>query len=128
MKKIALYIILFSYTTIILKPVSPYISDTVAHIFYYTQHMATVHYQNGKLHVHKEIVDNAKKNDPAKESPSSKKETSSSDHISLLQNYGQQALYKLTKYNIPYAPTLLYNHLRGDYPPPRAWVINFIII
>ena len=103
-----------------LKPVSPYISDTVAHIFYYTQHMATVHYENGKLHVHKEIEDNAKKNEPAKESNSSKKENSANDHISLQQKQSIQALMVNKSYQIPASANLLTNYLAGEYPPPRA--------
>ena len=105
---------------VMLKPVSPYISDTVAHIFYYTQHMATVHYENGKLHVHKEIVDNAKKNEPAKESNSSKKENSANDHISLQQKQVLQAIALNKTYPITTSANLLSNYLAGDYPPPRA--------
>ena len=103
-----------------LKPVVPYISDAVAHIFYYSQHMATVHYQNGKLHVHKEIIDNAKKNDPAKESPSSKKENSFNDHISLLQKNKQPCFHEINNYRIPYSSSVSAIYLHSDYPPPRV--------
>jgi hypothetical protein len=120
MKRIALYIILFSYCMVMLKPVSPYISDGVAHIFYYTQHMATVHYENGKYHVHKEIVDNAKKNDPVKETPSSKKENSANDHISFQQKQGEQITAASIVYQLSPTATLHNNYLAADYPPPRA--------
>jgi hypothetical protein len=102
-----------------LKPVTPYVSDLVAHIFYYTQHMATVHYENGKLHVHKEIIDNAKKAGPVKESPASKKDNSASDHISILQNDNQEVFNNLTDHYNPYPAFLLYSYLQGDFPPPR---------
>jgi hypothetical protein len=105
---------------VMLKPVSPYISDAVAHIFYYTQHMATVHYENGKLHVHQEIVNNAKKNGPAKESPASKKENSATDHISLQQKQALQAIAVNKTYPITASANLLINYLAGEYPPPRA--------
>lgn len=120
MKKAALYILLFSYTTVMLKPVAPYISDAVAHIFYYSQHMATVHYENGKLHVHREIIDNAKKDDPAKENPSSKKENSANDHIGFIQTDDQKNLRITTDHIIPFSSSLTCNYLRGDFPPPRA--------
>lgn len=120
MQRIALYIILFSYSMVMLKPVSPYISDAVSHVFYYTQHMATVHYENGKYHVHKEIVDNEKKNSPAKETSASKKQNSANDHITLLQKQTAQVLPVNTAYQIRLASVLPHNYLAGDYPPPRA--------
>jgi glycosylphosphatidylinositol transamidase (GPIT) subunit GPI8 len=103
-----------------LKPVSPYISDAVAHIFYYTQHMATVHYENGKYHVHKELVDNAKKGESSKEPSASKKENSANDHIAIQQKQSVQVLPVNISYHASSASNLLNNYLAGDYPPPRA--------
>lgn len=120
MKRIALYIILFSYSALMLKPLSPYIFDTVAHIFYYTQHMATVHYENGKYHLHKELVDNAKKNESSKETPAAKKENSATDHISIPQKQPVHVLAVNISYQVSSASSLLNNYLAGDYPPPRA--------
>ncbi|MBK7306427.1 MAG: hypothetical protein IPO01_12275 [Chitinophagaceae bacterium] len=120
MKQIALYIILFSYSMVMLKPVAPYIKNTVAHIFYYSQHMATVHYENGKMHVHREIVDNAKKDQPAKEIPAFKKDNSASDHISIQQKQSEQVLPVIRSYQIHFTASLLNNYLAGEYPPPRA--------
>ena len=120
MKQIALYIILFSYSMVMLKPVSPYISNAVAHIFYYTQHMATVHYENGKYHVHKELVEDAKKNNPAKETPVSKKENSANDHIVIQQKQNVSFLRVNISYRFLSASKLINNYLAGDYPPPRA--------
>jgi len=120
MKRIALYIILFSYSMVMLKPVSPYIADTFEHIFNYTQHMATIHYENGKYHVHKELVDYAKKNDPVKENSIAKKENSANDHIATQQNQTVQLLPVIISYQLSATSNLLNNYLAGDYPPPRA--------
>lgn len=120
MKQIALYIVLFSYSMVMLKPVSPYISDAVEHIFNYTQHMATIHFENGKYHVHKELVDNAKKNNPAKETPVSKKENSANDHITILQKQTVPVLPANISYQFSSASKLINNYLAGEYPPPRA--------
>ncbi|MEO6541225.1 MAG: hypothetical protein ABIN74_09555 [Ferruginibacter sp.] len=120
MKRIALYIILFSYTTVMLKPVSPYISDAFSHIFYYSQHIATVHYENGKMHVHREVMDNAKKNESQKEIPVSKKENTANAHISIQQKGSSAILNLQTSFQIPASSALLYNYLPGEYPPPRA--------
>ena len=119
MKKAALYILLLSYTMVMLKPVTPYISDLVAHVFYYSKHMATVHYENGKLHVHKEIVDNAKKNEPGKESTSSKKDNSTNDHISFFKNDTRQEENVAINHIIPRSSSLPCNDPLADYPPPR---------
>lgn len=86
MKRITLYILLLSYSALMLKPVSPYISDTIAHIFYYTQHMATVHYENGKFHVHKEVIEAATEEAGPKDQPISKKDSSISDHLATTNN------------------------------------------
>ncbi len=120
MKKAALYFLLFSYAMVILKPVTPYVSDAVAHIFYYSQHMATVHYENGKMHVHKEIVNNSKEDQPAKETPASKKDNSTTDHISLQQKQSIHALTVIKSYLFPLDAKLLNNFLTAAYPPPQA--------
>ena len=98
MKRITLYILLLSYSALMLKPVSPYISDTIAHIFYFAQHMATVHYENGKFHVHKEVIDVAKEEAAPKDQTSSKKDNSISDHLATTNNpalpYTQAVLFQ----------------------------------
>ncbi len=100
MKRIPLYILLLSYSALMLKPVSPYISDTIAHIFYYAQHMATVHYENGKFHVHKEVIAAAKEEAAPKDQTSSKKDNSISDHLATTNNhalpYTQAVLFQST--------------------------------
>jgi hypothetical protein len=120
MKQVALYIILFSYSMVMLKPVVPYINDAIAHIFYYTQHMATVHYENGKYHVHREVMDNAKKEASQKEIPTSKKDNSTTDHTSFQQKEIPTDLSVHTLYPIGGTTALLCNYLAGEYPPPRA--------
>ena len=103
-----------------LKPALPYVSDLIGHVFFYTQHMATVHYENGKYHVHKEVTDNAKKDASQKELPSSKKENSANDHTFLPQKETTAVILLNTVYQFPPAASLIYNYLPGEYPPPRA--------
>jgi hypothetical protein len=104
---------------VMLRPVSPYIADTFEHIFNYTQHMATIHYENGKYHVHKELVDNAKKNDPAKDN-AAKKENSTNEHIAFQQEQSTGLLPLIISFRITSATSLFNNYLSGDHPPPRA--------
>jgi hypothetical protein len=66
MKTAFLYLLLVTYTTSLLRPVLPYISDAAAHIFWYSKHVSTVHIENGKYHVHVEAFNAAKKTDTQK--------------------------------------------------------------
>lgn len=43
----------------------PILKDVVAHTFFKMQHMATVHYENGKYHVHTEMAEKATNNEPS---------------------------------------------------------------
>ncbi len=76
MKKALLYLLLFAYTTFVCKPLLPFITDTIAHIFWYSEHVATVHYENGKYHVHLENIDAAKKSQSEKNTPAKYNEPS----------------------------------------------------
>ena len=82
--------------------------------------MATVHYENGKYHVHKELVNNSKKNNPCKENSTAKKENSQNDHISFPQKQCLQGLPVSISYQLLTSTKLINNYLAGDYPPPRA--------
>lgn len=66
MKKIITYLLLFTFSTMLLKPAMPYVTDVLAHSFWYANHMATVHFENGKYHVHKEVIDTEKESNQEK--------------------------------------------------------------
>lgn len=117
MKRIYLYILLLSYSALMLKPVSPYIQDSIAHIFYYTQHLATVHYENGKLHVHKEVVDAAKKETAPRDQTSFKKDTGISDHLSTASNPAL-AITQPIRFQITFACRLTDPLPASAEPPP----------
>jgi len=119
MRKALLYLFLFSYTTIVFKPLYPSIADIIAHVFWYSKHMATVHYEHGKYHVHYEYAQAAKNKYPEKDT-----------HLSKLA-YGSEHLVTTDAYDICLSPViknkffitssyLLVRHLNNDFPPPRA--------
>ena len=119
MKRALLYFVLFIYTTTMLKPVFPYLKDTIAHIFWYSEHMATVHFENGKFHIHKEVLEEAKKTANEK-SDIQKKALSQDDYI--LSTIGIELVNKFHKekgfcYS---APKEILLPLSCEYPPPRA--------
>lgn len=80
-KTIVLYILLLTYATNLVKPVLPYIKDAVAHIFWYTDHLSSVHYENGKYHVHLEALREAKKTDNSKATVPGKAQQIVSEHM-----------------------------------------------
>ena len=120
MKKLLLHIILFSYAIVMFKPAFPYVEDFIGHVLFYKQHMATVHFENGKYHVHAEVVKIAKEENSDKSVPSSKKENKSNDHI-VCRNTAVICILALTsqKYKLPATLVLPDGNLSGYYQPPR---------
>jgi hypothetical protein len=80
MKKITSKILLYIYTIGLLAPVSPIITDVLAHTFWRAQHMATVHCVNGKYHVHYELYKSNSSNS-SKGNSSTKADETISIHI-----------------------------------------------
>lgn len=56
MKRQVATLLLVCYSALLLRPLLPVLEDFTAHIFWNSEHMATVHYENGKYHVHVEIA------------------------------------------------------------------------
>ena len=120
MKKLLLHIILFSYAIVMFKPAFPYLKDAVNHLVFYKQHMATVHFENGKYHVHAEITKNAKEDNSNKTVPSSKKENTSTDHIAFTEKTNKPITAIFFKnFKVPASYDLADGNLQYNYPPPR---------
>jgi hypothetical protein len=64
-RKAIIYAFLCIYSFAVIKPVLPIANDIIAHTFYKMQHMATVHFENGKYHIHAEL---ARESDQQKDS------------------------------------------------------------
>jgi hypothetical protein len=54
-QRIVGYILIGIYAFALLRPVMPVVNDAIAHIFFEMEHLATVHYENGKYHIHLEL-------------------------------------------------------------------------
>jgi len=120
MKKILLYLLLFSYTIIVFKPLYPSIADAMAHIFWYSEHMATVHYEHGKYHVHYEYAQAAKNSYPQKDTSLPKSE-SFNEHLMAADAYGF-SLSPIIKNKFFTASSCIPSRcLNNDFPPPKAW-------
>ncbi|MES2590962.1 MAG: hypothetical protein V4608_03670 [Bacteroidota bacterium] len=75
--KVIIYIFICIYSFVLLKPVMPVVNDVLAHTFFKMQHLATVHYENGKHHLHVELLSglDSQEKEPARNVPSSIYET-----------------------------------------------------
>ena len=68
-KKALVTIMLCIYAFGLVKPILPIVKDVLSHTFFKTSHMATVHYENGRYHLHMELSDEAQKSE-SKQTPS----------------------------------------------------------
>ena len=121
MKKLLLSILLMCYTIVMFKPVLPFIADCISHAFFYTQHMATVHYENGKYHVHYEAAKNVKEDATGKtaSSSSSKKDTAPTEYISATLFADFIIHYFSNTHSFTNSPSLMSGITNNNYPPPR---------
>jgi hypothetical protein len=117
MKNGILYLLLFTYSISIIKPVLPYSSDFIAHLFWYSEHIATVHCVNGKYHVHYEVMEATKKSSSEKGNLS--KNVSADDHL-LAKVPGNFSTNPVANNDfITYSAALLSSHHQSVYPPPK---------
>ena len=111
---------LLSYAVVLIKPVLPYVSDFIDHAFFYARHIATVHYENGRYHVHSETAKNTKEDKQDKSNlPSSKKDNTATEHI-LINT--KQLVFSLAIRNAQYyttTPAIISGISNINYPPPR---------
>ena len=120
-KKSIVYAFLCIYSFALIKPAMPLVSDVIAHTFYKMQHMATVHYENGKYHVHAELAAEATgQKDPKSAIPAGIYETLAS-HVSTTT----AALFYPEKNSrlpitFPYVQHPLDAHIQNPVPPPEA--------
>jgi hypothetical protein len=119
MKKAILYLLLFTYSTIMLKPAMPYVSDAVAHILWYNEHMATVHFEHGKYHAHKESIEASKKETPGSNEETGKKITTASEHCfaQSINDFFVPPVAKTTYFN--YHSLLAGTKAWSESPPPK---------
>lgn len=121
MKKALSYILLFAYSTIMLIPVLPYVSDAVAHTFWLYEHISTVHYEHGKYHTHYEAVEITKKTGSEKGTTTSKYTGASDEHFITGIAYNHFQLAIITKQTFTnYQTAIPQAYLLSDFPPPKA--------
>ena len=120
MKKALSYLVLFAYSTSMLMPLLPYISDKVAHTFWLYEHISTVHYEHGQYHSHYEAAAIAKKTSSEKGTPISKYSSVADDHDIASTTYHFHSPLAPKQLFISYELSAISAHLISDYPPPRS--------
>ena len=99
----------------------PYIADAINHALYYNDHMASVHFENGRLHVHKEAIDAAKETSDASKTTTVKKETNWEHTTSLVYQYNLFQIKQNTFQDFR-LPVTLVAYTGQHFTPPRSCV------
>jgi hypothetical protein len=55
MKRQVAILLLCCYALALFRPLTSCVSDLLAHTFWHSEHVATVHFENGKYHLHVEL-------------------------------------------------------------------------
>lgn len=118
--KTLLYLLLVVYAVNMVKPVLPYVKDTVSHIFWYAEHGSTVHFENGRYHVHAEAMKQIKKTDLPKAALPGKATTDLSEHISSEVGYLFAIEIPITEHFPSFHLAPLTRFIEREYLPPRA--------
>jgi hypothetical protein len=100
------------------KPVVPYISDLVAHLLFFKDHMRTVHAHHGKFHVHGEVAEAAKNDQPAKSTNNGKNDTPGNEHI-IIESNEFSAQQISINFPAPFPFPAKHVSIDHDFPPPR---------
>lgn len=120
LKKTLLYLLLVVYTVNMVKPVLPYVKDTVSHIFWYAEHASTVHFENGQYHVHVEAMKESKTTALPKASQPDKTTTDLSEHISTELGYDFTIEISIAQSYPSSHTSPLLRFIDREYLPPRA--------
>ncbi|MES2557257.1 MAG: hypothetical protein V4604_13975 [Bacteroidota bacterium] len=113
------------YSCMPLKPILPFASDFVAHTFNEFDHVATVHFENGKYHVHAEVAKDAKSESKDSETPVNETNLKTDLHcapevIALLSEQPVSNCEPTAK--IAVQPHAFFNgrSVSPNYPPPQV--------
>ena len=85
MKKILVHIILVAYVMALFRPAIAIAQDFLAHTFWKIAHISTVHYENGKYHLHQELA-----NDASQQKNTSKDANTVSQYQKLANHLAQE--------------------------------------
>ena len=86
--------------------------------------MATVHSHNGKFHVHKQVVEAAKKDNTEKETTLLKKDVQVSDHLTTSSIKIVSSDILSQKFFRTKPSQLSDSFCKNNYPPPKQFLFS----
>jgi hypothetical protein len=99
----------------------PVANDIIAHTFYKMQHLATVHFENGKYHVHQELAaGESQQKDSRGTSPSSIYESLANHLSAATETFNTIVTSSNSKIILPPIKHPLDAFLQHSTPPPEA--------
>ncbi|MCW3076027.1 MAG: hypothetical protein JWO32_636 [Bacteroidetes bacterium] len=123
MKKTFIYLLLLLYVAVQLKPITAVFEDVLAHTFYKAQHMATIHFENGKYHLHTDLKEIAEQDGS---SPSEKVPSNIKTNDTVSSHTTPEFIFQLNKQALAFqylkgrSTTLPSAFLKISNPPPQA--------
>ncbi len=120
MKTTAAYYLLLIYFTAMCKPVIPLVNDFLAHTFWKTEHVITVHHENGKNHLHYELKKASDQDSKDGNSTSPKSSESVSVHILQQNNFDSYYSIVFEQKHLSGFYNLRSTFLELNTPPPKA--------
>jgi len=105
-----------------LKPLAVVVEDALAHTLWQAQHMATVHYENGRYHLHAELKDISDKENKTSQqkTPSSGKTIESTAQELPQFSFNFETNSPLIPVIFSQSRDLLPGHTQINSPPPKA--------
>ena len=101
-----------------MKPVMPYVTDTIAHILFFKDHLETVHAQNGKMHVHTELAAAEKNDSTERDNTLLKKYSFGNEYLILERNQ-----YPSTSFATNLFKGFMFHvknmYIKQNFPPPK---------
>ncbi|MBI3238514.1 MAG: hypothetical protein HYZ43_06705 [Flavobacteriia bacterium] len=112
------------YSCMPLKPILPFASDFIAHTFNEFDHVATVHFENGKYHVHAEVVNDSKSKNSDSEEPVNETNFKTDLHCAPEINFSfsEQSIIipETTKIALQTQAFANGRFISPNYPPPQV--------
>jgi hypothetical protein len=109
------------YTATQLRPLVAVVQDVIAHTFFKLQHTATVHYENGHYHLHKELKDISEEDNGSNSEKSSQKtDEVLSNHFPQKNEFTFLGLHTITLTPPSSQGKCLSAFIKINSPPPKG--------
>ena len=97
----------------------PFVTDAVAHLLFFKEHMLTMHAHHGKFHAHLAVAEGAKNDQSQKSADNFKKDNQAGDHTFYETSKADDQKRLPEYYHFTIVPSIdaCVTH---DYPPPRV--------